>query len=137
MHARPSASLGRRSKSFAVHCASALAVLAISAWAVVPRHGAHAAGPAADLVVVNGAVYPGGGVPWAEALAIAGGKILKVGTNEEIQALKSPGTKTVDAHGGTVMAGFNDSHVHFLGGGQSLEQVNLFEAGDLASVQAR
>jgi predicted amidohydrolase YtcJ len=134
MHACSSPLRGRSSKRLV----AALAVLVVAlGLAVVPRQGVGAASPSADLVVVNGAVYPGGGAPRAAAVAIAGGKILKVGTNEEVEALKGPATKTVDAQGGTVMAGFNDSHVHFLGGGQSLEQVNLFEAADLASVQAK
>lgn len=91
----------------------------------------------ADLVVVNGAVYPGNGGAMAEAVAVAGDKVLLVGTNTEIQALKTARTQVIDARQGTVMAGFNDSHVHFLSGGQSLDRVNLFEAGDLAAVQAK
>ena len=91
----------------------------------------------ADLIVVNGAVYPGNGAPVAQAIAIAGDHILRVGSTEEIQGLKTAGTKVIDAQRGTVMAGFDDSHVHFLSGGQSLDRVNLFEAGDLASVQAK
>ena len=91
----------------------------------------------ADLIVVNGAVYPGNGAPIAEAVAIAGGKILRVGTTAEIQALKTDHTQVIDARHGTVIAGFNDSHVHFREGGESLERVNLFEAGDLTAVQAK
>jgi predicted amidohydrolase YtcJ len=92
--------------------------------------------PTADLVIVNAAVYPGNGAPLAEAVAIAGGKILRVGSNVDIQALKTEKTQVIDAHRGTVLAGFNDSHVHFREGGEALERVNLFEAGDLAGVQA-
>jgi hypothetical protein len=91
----------------------------------------------ADVIIVNGAVYPGNGAPGAEALAIAGNKILRVGSASEIQSLKTERTRVIDAHRGTVMAGFNDSHVHFLSGGLSLDRVNLFDAPDLASVQAK
>jgi predicted amidohydrolase YtcJ len=91
----------------------------------------------ADLIVVNGAVYPGNGARLAEAVAIAGNTVLRVGTTAEIQGLQASHTQVIDARKGTVMAGFNDSHVHFLGGGQSLDRVNLFDAGDLAAVQAK
>lgn len=91
--------------------------------------------PPVDLVIVNGAVYPGNGAPAASAIAIAGGRILRVGTNEEISALETPATRVVDARGGTVMAGFNDAHVHFLSGGESLNQANLFNDHDVRSVQ--
>jgi hypothetical protein len=91
----------------------------------------------ADLIVTNAAVYPGAGAPMAEGVAIVGDKIVRVGTNAEIAATKTAKTRVIDARQATVMAGFNDSHVHFLSGGLSLDRVNLFEAGDLASVQAK
>jgi predicted amidohydrolase YtcJ len=48
----------------------------------------------------------------AQALAIAAGRILAVGTNEQIEAFSSSTTKVIDASGRTVLPGLYDSHVH-------------------------
>jgi predicted amidohydrolase YtcJ len=114
-----------------------LAWLASLALLGAPGCASQAPATPVDLIVVNGAVYPGNGAPMAEAVAITGGTILRVGSTAEIQALKTDLTQVIDARQGSVIAGFNDSHVHFREGGESLERVNLFEAGDLASVQAK
>jgi predicted amidohydrolase YtcJ len=89
----------------------------------------------ADLVVINGKVFPGGGAPAAEAVAVRGNRILAIGAGAEIEAHRTDATTVVDARGGTVLAGFNDAHVHFLSGGESLDRVNLFEAKTTAEAQ--
>lgn len=76
------------------------------------------------LVVTNGKVLLPNGSS-AEAVAVAGERILRVGTNAEVLALKGAGTAAVDARGHSVIPGFIDSHVHFMIGGESLDQVNL------------
>jgi len=48
----------------------------------------------------------------AEALAVAGGRIVTVGSNADVSAFIGPQTKVVDAGGKTVMPGLYDSHVH-------------------------
>ena len=48
----------------------------------------------------------------AEALAVAGGRIVSVGSNADLSAFIGPQTKVVDAGGRTVMPGLYDSHVH-------------------------
>lgn len=48
----------------------------------------------------------------AQALAISRGRILAVGTNEQIRAFRGTDTKVVDAQGKTVLPGLYDSHVH-------------------------
>lgn len=48
----------------------------------------------------------------AEAMAVAGDRILAVGNNEEIRKLASPQTEQVDLGGRTVLPGLIDSHVH-------------------------
>jgi predicted amidohydrolase YtcJ len=126
-------SRGRAQISLPPHTRRVLLVLVLVAGAGCNREPA----TPADLIVINGSVYPGNGAPTVEAVAIAGGKILRVGSTLEVQALKTARTQVIDARRGTVIAGFNDSHVHFLEGGQSLDRVNLFEATDLADVQAR
>ena len=70
-----------------------------------------------DLIITNGRVYTAGNGGFAEAVAVRGNKILRVGSNREIKRLRRPQTVTLDAHGATVLPGFNDSHSHLLSGG--------------------
>jgi hypothetical protein len=51
--------------------------------------------------------------------------------------LRGPSTNVIDARGRTVVPGFNDSHVHFLGGGLGLSQVDLAGLETLAAVQGK
>src|SRR6187431_2343120 len=79
---------------------------------------------AVDLIVINGKVYAGGGATdMAEAVAVRGNKVVRVGSNREIQRLKRAQTTVIDAKGGAVMPGFNDAHAHFISGGLSLDQI--------------
>ena len=45
-------------------------------------------------------------LPRAQAMAIAGNRVLAVGGNSEIQALLAPGVKAVDLAGRTIVPGF-------------------------------
>jgi predicted amidohydrolase YtcJ len=82
-----------------------------------------------DVIVFNGKVYAGGGRSgFAEAIAVRGNTIFRVGSNREIKRMRRPQTTVIDAHGGAVVPGFNDSHVHFASGGLSLSEVNLLDA---------
>lgn len=91
---------------------------------------------AVDLIVVNGKVYAGGAAPeMAEAVAIRGNKVVRVGSNREIQRLQRAQTTVIDAKGGAVMPGFNDAHAHFISGGLSLDQINLLEATTLDEIK--
>jgi predicted amidohydrolase YtcJ len=78
----------------------------------------------ANVVITNGKVLNADGT-FSQALAIAGNRIVRVGSATEVQALQGPGTTVIDARGRAVVPGFIDSHVHFMIGGESLEQVNL------------
>jgi len=93
-------------------------------------------GAAADLAIVNGKVHTiDDQNRVAQAVAIAGSTILKVGTDDEIKRVTGPKTRIIDAHGATVAPGFNDSHVHFLSGGRSLSDVDLAGLTTLPQVQ--
>lgn len=54
--------------------------------------------------------------PRASAVAIAGNRILAVGSEAEIDAFSGPDTHVIDARGGTVLPGFNEAHMHIFGG---------------------
>ena len=65
----------------------------------------------ADLIVTHGSVRTmEPGAPRAEAIAIAGDKIMAVGGNEEITELAGPGTGQINAARRTVMPGIVDAH---------------------------
>src|SRR6187455_1311383 len=84
---------------------------------------------AVDLIVINGKVYASDGrTDLAEAVAIRGNKVIRVGSNREIQRLKRAQTVVVDARGGAVMPGFIDAHAHLISGGLSLDQISLGDA---------
>ena len=68
--------------------------------------------PAVDLLVYNGRVYTGDpAAPIAEAVAIRGNRILKIGTNREIKRLRRNAATVIDAHGGSILPGFADTYV--------------------------
>lgn len=91
-----------------------------------------------DLIVHNATVYTSDGEgTTAEAVAIRGNQILRVGSNREINRLRRPQTEVIDAEGGTVVPGFNDAHVRLIDGGLQLGRVDLLGAETLADIQAR
>lgn len=63
--------------------------------------------------------------PRAEAVAVAGGRILAVGTRTEVAALAGPECRVVDAGGRTLLPGFVESHLHLVLGGNELTQLQL------------
>lgn len=89
-----------------------------------------------DLIITNGKVYTGSAAEFAEAVAIRGNQVLQVGSNRHIKRLRRPQTTVVDAHGGSVLPGFNDSHVHFVSGGLGLANINLLDETTLEGIQA-
>ncbi len=105
-----------------------------------------------DLILMNGKVYtykwadpqsdgtPASGAPisgniWepdAQAIAIQGGRILAVGTNDEIMAHRTEQTRVIDLKGATVIPGLVDSHAHIDGIGANLEKVDVSNAANEA-----
>ena len=90
-----------------------------------------------DLVILNGRVFTGAGLAPAEALAVRGNEILRVGSNREIKALAGAASAIVDAHGGSVLPGFIDGHVHFVSGGLGMDRVNLLDAESLDAIRTK
>jgi predicted amidohydrolase YtcJ len=75
---------------------------------IIPAHSP-------DAIFYNGIILAmDDNQPQAQAIAIEGERILAVGTNDEILALKDSSTQVFDLQGKTVMPGFIDSHSHRL-----------------------
>ncbi|MFZ7095984.1 amidohydrolase [Luteimonas dalianensis] len=91
--------------------------------------GALAAPVCADLLVVDADIRTlDEDMPRANALATIGSRIAAVGDEEEVRGLACGSTRVIDAGGRLVLPGFNDSHVHFMDGGQGLSSVDLRDA---------
>jgi predicted amidohydrolase YtcJ len=60
--------------------------------------------------------------PRAQAIAIAGDKVVGVGARRDLERLKSPSTKIIDVGGRTIVPGLNDAHTHFIRGGLTYSQ---------------
>jgi predicted amidohydrolase YtcJ len=50
--------------------------------------------------------------PRAEAVAVRQGRIVAVGTNAEVLALRGRGTRVIDCRGAAILPGFIDAHLH-------------------------
>ena len=77
--------------------------------------------PPVTLILFNGKIWTvNPAEPEAQAVAIAGNRIVAVGTDAEILKLKDPETTQLDLEGRRMLPGFNDAHVHFFAGGANL-----------------
>ena len=91
-----------------------------------------------DLIVFNGKVYTADASgSMAEAVAVRGNQILRVGSNREINRLRRPQTIVVDALGAAILPGFNDVSTRFIDGGLALNAVDLTDATTVEEIQSR
>jgi predicted amidohydrolase YtcJ len=85
--------------------------------------------PPADLILYNGNVWTVDPArPRAEAVAVQGSRIQKVGSNREVLALRAASTRTVDLQGKLLFPGFNDAHTHFENAVQWFFEVLVMDA---------
>ena len=88
--------------------------------------------PAPTLVLYNGKVITvDQSFLVAEAVALAGDRILAVGTSGQMRAIAGPATTLIDLKGQTVLPGLMDNHLHGAGGGPG---VDLSRARSLTEV---
>ena len=108
--------------------------------------------PAADLLIVGGRVFeafgPGQLGPYGSdlgprpiatptAVAVVGDRIAWVGREEEARRdWRGPSTTVVEAGGGLITAGFDDAHIHLLGGAEELGHVDLFQLESVEAIEA-
>ena len=94
--------------------------------------------PAADLIILNAKVWTVDKThPTAQAVAVLGDRIVAVGSNGDVEAWHGVRTRSIDASGKLLLPGFNDSHVHFVDGGLSLDSVQLNDATSAAEFARR
>ena len=99
---------------------------------VVSGVATQVAAQTADIVLINGNVITvDERNPRAEAVAIEGDRILAVGSNQEIEALRTVRTRVVDLEGKTLVPGLVDGHLHFAG--LAADRGNALDLADAAS----
>lgn len=116
-----------------------LPALVLVLAAVARGPGVAGAAPrAADLVLKSGNLHTlDPRRPRAEALAVAEGAIVAVGTNADVEGLVGANTRVIDLHGRTVLPGFVDSHAHVLGGLRSRGGIGFVKLGlDLSDTRS-
>jgi len=92
----------------------------------------------ADLVLVSAKIWTGDRTrPEATALAARDGRIVAVGTDEEIRPWRGPKTVVLEGKGRRVVPGFIDCHTHMSMGGFNLLAVDLRHTKDPADFTRR
>lgn len=94
-------------------------------------------GPPADLVIKNAKIVTiDKNNPRAEAVAVKDEFIIAVTSSDKIDQYVGEGTTTViDAKGRLVIPGLNDAHIHFMGGGESMMELDFRYVHDVQTIQ--
>ena len=123
---------------FTAPTASDLIALFLVPLLIVALAGCSSRPEPAELILTHGKlVTVDETLPEAQALAARGGRIVAVGTDEEIERYRGPDTRVVDLGGKLAIPGFIEGHAHFLGLGRSLMIVDLKGAASWSEVVER
>ena len=97
--------------------------LSVSAMAVFAACGGSEPENAAETIYHGGPIVTVDEAnPTAEAVAVRDGRIVAVGSEDEVMAMQGSATTVVDLGGRTLVPGFVDGHAHFAQfGNQALE----------------
>jgi predicted amidohydrolase YtcJ len=107
---------------------------------------APAQAPGQDAIYFHGNILTGAHLrpddpsttpPEVEAIHVVDGKIIGVGSNDDVMKGKSAATVLIDLHGAFVMPGFNDAHTHMAYAGRQRLSVNLDDVPSLEAMQAK
>jgi predicted amidohydrolase YtcJ len=83
---------------------------------------------AADLLLTNGEVHPMTDAEPVEAVAVRNGRIVRLGSADELAFLDGVETERIDLDGRTVLPGFIDAHTHMEIVGQYEREADLSDA---------
>ena len=93
---------------------------------------------APQLILVNAVMHTmDGSLPAASAVAIRDGKIVAVGSDEEIRALAGSATRVEDLGGAVVVPGLIDAHNHMQATGRMMREVQLYDTRSIPEIVAR
>lgn len=85
----------------------------------------------ADMIYYDGTIITiNDAQPQVEAVAVKDGKILAVGTKDELLKSEGDATKLIDLEGRTMLPGFVDAHGHVMGGGLQALSANILSPPD-------
>jgi predicted amidohydrolase YtcJ len=91
---------------------------------------------AADTILYNGKIVTvDESFSITEAVAIADGRIIQVGSSGEVRMLAGPATRLIDLKGKTVLPGFIDTHPHMIHVGSSGLAVALNDVNSVAEIK--
>lgn len=74
-----------------------------------------------DRILLNGAIWTGANQ--VEAIAVRNGKVLATGSSEEVRDQAGASAEVIDLGGRRAIPGLIDSHIHFLRGGQTWDDI--------------
>lgn len=96
-------------------------------------------GPRPDLVVLGQVLVAAEttGAVRAEAVGIAGERVVMVGTRSDVRAAAAPGASVIDAGDAAVIPGLHDFHIHLVGLARTRTGVRLDDAADGPRLLAR
>lgn len=95
--------------------------------------------PAVELVIRGQVVLAARppGLETAEAIAIAGGRVVAAGRWDDVRESAAPATRVLDVRDSAVVPGLHDFHIHLVGLARSRRAVRLDDARDAAGVAQR
>ncbi len=89
----------------------------------------------ADIIILNARILTlDDDNPVAEAVALASGRIVAVGTSADVEPFRAEDTQVIDAAGSTVLPGFSENHMHLFSGAAELDHLQLSGVKGLAAL---